>query len=214
MMLAGDEFFPHMVDRHPVGFRQIGNAVPFLGVQAFDFLLGHPGQKEHLAVRKLHHPRLPLGGTLEIQSRLVQQSGTACQPLGAVVIAGNGQYLHPQLPAEPVHGVIIQPDGRCRRYGAVVYVSRQQHHIHSFLPDNAANGIDEIFLVVPEVPLPACGTQVPVGSMQKNHIFSSFLLYLFHYCNGCRRGSQCSLRSSSPSRQKSKKCLTNWSSVV
>ena len=156
-----------MLRRHPIGIRQAVNALRLLRVQAFHLLLRDPGQQKHLSLREFHRLRLPLGHPQHMEPRLVQKAPAAAQPLGAVVVPRNGQHPDSQLPAEPVHSVVIQPHRRSGGHRPVVNIPGNQHRIHPALLNNAADGVNEISLVFVEVLLSGRGTQVPVGGVKK-----------------------------------------------
>ena len=161
--------FPHMVCRRAIRIRQALDLALFLGVQALDLFLRNPWQQEHLRISKHHRGWFPPGSAQHIESCFVQQTAAACQPFGTVVVSRNGKNLHTQLPAKPIHSVIIQSYGCAGRDRSIVDISRNQHGIYVFLPDDSANFINKKALVFNQILFPGGSAQVPIGSMQKNH---------------------------------------------
>ena len=151
---------PHMIRKHLIGTGQIADS--FLGIEASDLLLRNPGQEKHLRVVKGNDSRLSLRRAGYVQTRLFQQTPAARQAIRTVVVTRNGQYRFFQVPADPLHGIIVKAYGRRRPNRAVINITGQQNGVYLPFLNNPADLVNEKVLILPKLPFSFCGTQMPV----------------------------------------------------
>ena len=165
---------PQVADGHP---HRVGVGLHLL-LGAVEAHLGRleEGQQIHVhrAVGVLQGDGADLAGVYrgQVDAAVPHQPAAKGQPLGAVMVAADDEYLGVQ-PGQAYQELVKQLHGRGGRHGLVIDVPGQQHPIRALLLDPAQGLLQDMGLILQHGETVDPLAQVQVGQMDELHGRSS-----------------------------------------